>query len=369
MQLLDVGADAEVVELQEGGEDGESYFFQVTELQPGPEGVVALGAYAGSKSGSMKAVFEGLEKEGITPTWHFCKSRRCNVAEDGEVRLHVEKWRVWRGEYRPDCFEPAVLRSAKVAAPLTVSVTELRRKLLKKRGAVVADAVPVEAEVAMPAAKPRFGSAILQKIADRSSEGAKRKEKEKEKRKKKKKKKKKKKSSSSSSSSSSAPAEEDFSKPRTGGGAGLREVSRSCPGLLHKRALGKMKEYLTSMQGPGSQGDETAPIIKAYLSSVLFPSAGTRMTPRFKQELSSWGEAWDAILAGDVLRALDIIATRFQAVETAAQSDGDWQLAQHMQLIRDGRVSSVDDQLLELAATSERKETKLALAVSEARPH
>ena len=123
--------------------------------------------------------------------------------------------------------------------------------------------------------------------------------------------------------------------------------------------LAKMKEFLSVRVAGDSAEQQFPPIVKAYLTSILQPAAGDKLGQRSGQELANLAEALDALIQGDVPRALDVLTMRFQAVETAASSGNKWEVARHLQLAGDTRVSCVDDRVLAMATSAERRDQKL----------
>ena len=146
---------------------------------------------------------------------------------------------------------------------------------------------------------------------------------------------------------------EDFSVPRGSCEADAKTISRRAPGQLTKLCLEMIKEYLALRQEAGGKEVATPAIFRAYLASVLGPAMNGQMGPRNIQELSNLAGALDAIILGDVVKAMDILAGRFQCVETAMRT-GDWALSGHLQVINDGRVTCVPDAALAGAAKAER---------------
>ena len=70
-------------------------------------------------------------------------------------------------------------------------------------------------------------------------------------------------------------------------------------------------------------------------------------------------ESIDAIMAGDVPRAGDILMQRFRSCETKAR-DGTWTLGQHMELIPQSRISSIPEGMRRQVITEENQHRKLA---------
>jgi len=84
-------------------------------------------------------------------------------------------------------------------------------------------------------------------------------------------------------------------------------------------------------------------VVTTYLTTALIPGAnvaGQYMGKGTQRELRTLSEAMDAIIRGEKARAGDILMQRFRAIEMAV-ADGNWSLAQHLELIPDQAVCSV----------------------------
>ena len=117
-----------------------------------------------------------------------------------------------------------------------------------------------------------------------------------------------------------------------------------------------MQTYLGQRQGSRELGEVSA-IFTPYLSSVLMPTLGAEGNLRNTNELQNLATALDFLMNGDVTRACDILAQRFKAVEMATQ-DGSWNVARHVQLAGDTRVSTISQAERESAIGQERNEVK-----------
>ena len=117
-----------------------------------------------------------------------------------------------------------------------------------------------------------------------------------------------------------------------------------------------MQSYLGQRQGSRELG-EVAAVFAPYLSSVLMPTLGPDGILRNTNELQNLATALDFLMAGDIPRACDVLAQRFKAVEMATQ-DGSWNVARHIQLAGDTRVSTLSQGEREAAALQERNEAK-----------
>ncbi len=78
-----------------------------------------------------------------------------------------------------------------------------------------------------------------------------------------------------------------------------------------------------------------------------------------KRELRTLAESLDAILAGKVVKAADLLCQRFLARELSAQMGGSWTAAKHLELIPKDAASGVSDQVKRHAAKAELADLKL----------
>ena len=107
--------------------------------------------------------------------------------------------------------------------------------------------------------------------------------------------------------------------------------------------------------------DPLAPVVTAYLTTILQPALGKDLGGRSKQELRTLAECLDAMLKGDMSAAADMLVGRFLAVEQS-EHDQHWNVARHMELVRSQEVSAVPEDLLERAVTAERRDARLEAA-------
>ena len=112
------------------------------------------------------------------------------------------------------------------------------------------------------------------------------------------------------------------------------------------------EKELESMQGA----------VTAYLTTALGPSLaaeGKHLQVGSEREMRTIAESLDAILAGDLFRAGDILGQRFRSCETKAR-DGTLALGQHMELIPHARISSVPEGMRRQINSEENQHRKLA---------
>ena len=104
--------------------------------------------------------------------------------------------------------------------------------------------------------------------------------------------------------------------------------------------------------------DKLAPVVTSYLTAVLLPAQGTAIGLRSERELRTLAMAMDLILEGNVARALDVLAQRFKAVESAS-GEGGWSVSRHLELLPEGRVTSVSAKEREAMQRQENAEMRL----------
>ena len=104
--------------------------------------------------------------------------------------------------------------------------------------------------------------------------------------------------------------------------------------------------------------DRLTPVVTSYLTAVLLPAQGTAIGLRSERELRTLAMAIDLILEGQIARALDVLSQRFKAVESAS-GEGGWSVSRHLELLPEGRVTSVSAKEREAMQRQENTETRL----------
>ena len=139
------------------------------------------------------------------------------------------------------------------------------------------------------------------------------------------------------------------------------EVATQQPGKFLRGTVARLREYFVGQQGAGAERKEQlAAIFTPYLTSVLNPRLKENQRGnRNGRELLTLAATLDALVVGDLDRVGDLLVTRFKAVETATQ-EGHWGVAQHHELLGDGRVSAVSPEELESALRAEASALRLS---------
>ena len=119
-----------------------------------------------------------------------------------------------------------------------------------------------------------------------------------------------------------------------------------------------MKSYMADRMGVHDGRDRLTPVVTSYLTAVLLPAQGTAIGPRSERELRTLAMAIDLILEGNIARALDVLSQRFKAVESAS-GEGGWSVSRHLELLPEGRVTSVSAKEREAMQRQENAEMRL----------
>ena len=129
----------------------------------------------------------------------------------------------------------------------------------------------------------------------------------------------------------------------------LQEATKR-EGSLLENGVQMMRKALAARQGGGEMSgamrDELSGlqgVVTNYLTVGLSPSAASQGKPlglRNEREMRTLAEGLDAIMAGDLGRAGDILMQRFRACEVNVL-DGDWTMAKHLELIPAHAVTCV----------------------------
>ena len=98
------------------------------------------------------------------------------------------------------------------------------------------------------------------------------------------------------------------------------------------------------------------PIINHYLTTVWFHlHPETNVGPRASRELRTWAHVGDALLTGQVSKALDFITQRVKALQMATEQSS-WEHARWLELLPPTDSSARTRVDLELTQREERKE-------------
>jgi len=140
-------------------------------------------------------------------------------------------------------------------------------------------------------------------------------------------------------------------------------------GSLLENGVRMMRKALAARQGVGGISSEMLDqlstlqgVVANDLTVGLGPSAASLGKPlglRREREMRTLAESLDALLAGDLGRAGDMLMQRFRACEVNL-FDGDWNLAKHPELIPAHQITCVPDGMRQEMQREKRLADKLA---------
>ena len=333
---------------------------------------VAVHPAAATGARFVEVAFHGALKDGTNaelkaafateppPLVHLCAAGEdCQGGHGGRRVVHVPRWRTrlptQMGERQYHPLVSDLVGSEENFKDIPKPGLQARLRILKERlaaehsGAPGAAAAPGRAAPPVPAARqsvvqgstpPGDGgaaraatgsgtpSAILQERGRKFQEDLEERRKRKKRKKARSSRRRRRSSSTSSSRSSTSRSAAGFRQARTVGERNARAIATR-PGSLMKNTLGEMRRFLVTGQGSTMGNEELTPIVRAYLTSVLLPSARGTMTARNESELKLLADATDRLLQGDYAGAGDLLLLRFQQVEMA-HGDGCWKMARHL---------------------------------------
>ena len=119
-----------------------------------------------------------------------------------------------------------------------------------------------------------------------------------------------------------------------------------------------MRQFVSQHSGRSVKDMMAEPVTVMYLQTCLKPALGERITARNSKEMGILAEVLDLMLTGEVVKAAEMVLQRFKALETFAH-EGDWRLAQHLEVSRPAVVSCVSTRELELAKSTMLMEERL----------
>ena len=125
-----------------------------------------------------------------------------------------------------------------------------------------------------------------------------------------------------------------------------------------------MRRYLPALADDASRTTPATPIVFNYLTNVLIPRTGTALTARNDAELRVLAAAADALLVGDLVKALDLILQQFRAVELA-QATGSWMGARHLIPVPTSEVTTLSVTDTERLYKQEQRDAKAAKTFQE----
>ena len=128
--------------------------------------------------------------------------------------------------------------------------------------------------------------------------------------------------------------------------------------------MSEISQLMKARTGGGPADEETdrlQPVMVRYLTMVL-GQAGAPVGMRNARELRTLAEALDLLTLGKIAEVGDVLMQRFKAVELASQ-EGNWRIAQHLELIPDTGVSASSYKERRAAAKLELEDYRLRKAL------
>ena len=151
-----------------------------------------------------------------------------------------------------------------------------------------------------------------------------------------------------------------FRKARGAFGADkIHEACRRDSSALLKEGIVMMASFLTSLGWSPETSNELPACVTQYYTTVLKPHLGERLHPRSAHEMETLGEALDLLIKGKLVEGMSILMQRFKSLETNA-TDGHWDRAKHLELVRRDRISCVSPREADLARSNAVMDRKLA---------
>ncbi len=183
-------------------------------------------------------------------------------------------------------------------------------------------------------------------------------------RKEKKKKKRKKKKTSKSSSSESTSESQGFQSSLARGGNDVWRTHLKYPGQLTQTALMEMSKYLSDRASVGDDPEIwTNQRVLGYLSQIFLAAhPQSKVGIRTVREMQTIATVLDLLVAGRLPQATDLLVQRFKALE-AAQGEGGWQMARHLELIPLNSSGLMREEEREMATKAELRSVKLKEAL------
>ena len=177
----------------------------------------------------------------------------------------------------------------------------------------------------------------------------------KKKKKKKKKAKKKKDRESSSSSSGSTSSSEELGDTKSK----FSQLADDKPGKLFLGGYREMMRLLNERVGASAPADgsvELHPIFVRYYHLVVDKA---KIGPRNDREILTLFTVMDALMAGNVPRALDTLMQRTKSIEAATSDALPWVVASHLELVDQSRPSTLSRREREIAIREQMREQKV----------
>ena len=140
----------------------------------------------------------------------------------------------------------------------------------------------------------------------------------------------------------------------------MLEQHEEDPGAMLAAGMNAIRRFLRTRGGAGDDSEVETESVVAYLTAIFHGhhppgEVGLRST----RELRTIAESIDALNEGRLAAVGDILMQRFKALEVSVK-DGNWQLAQQLELVASTDVGLAGTTELKDAAASSIQQGKLA---------
>jgi hypothetical protein len=167
------------------------------------------------------------------------------------------------------------------------------------------------------------------------------------------------------SSASSSSVDGVFTEARRAGRS-MVEVAVRSPGVMVRSMLRRVKHFLQSRRAHSTLDELDASGSVYYQTMIL--SQYPHMNLRSQRELKTLFLILDDLCRGDAVAAMDVVAQRIKAVETA-EEEGTWQSATHVELAPEAQSSLRSEAEKAHAAKRARDAVRYGLAPRTRSPH
>ncbi len=134
----------------------------------------------------------------------------------------------------------------------------------------------------------------------------------------------------------------------------LARTAERRPGKLLRRTLRQVEDVLRE-----ERGEKEGALTPSFVRYFQLHASRQHYPTGAKRDFRTLAESLDAILAGKVAKAADLLCQRFFARELSAQMGGSWAASKHLELIPKDAASGDSDQVKRHAAKAELADLKL----------
>ena len=141
-------------------------------------------------------------------------------------------------------------------------------------------------------------------------------------------------------------------------------ISRRHPGRCFKKVLKTVSQVLEEHRSSSAGSQDTLALDPAFRRFYLLVLSRKMNSRRNSREARTLCEALDMLVAGRLPQALDLLAQRLLAVETA-DSEKSWLVAQHLELVPMEDASVTSEMQIRVALKRQASSVKLRKSLSQ----